>query len=363
MTAETVPPPPRTPPAGERKRAPLLVRIWRNYACKRIRQAIFTIWFVATGTFFLARLMPGDPIEIMAGRLSEGGMTRDQAMGVAESIVPYTVDAPWYVQYWEFMVGLVTFDFGNMMTRPGTEVSDYILQYLPWTLFTIGLGVIIAVVVGLSVGMIMAYRRNGAFDHIMSPVASFLAGVPNYLLAAAVVVIGSTWLGLFSFTDMRGRLSPGVETGFTFTFIGDALYHAILPVFAYAVTITGGWILSMKAATTEVMTEDYVTVARARGLTGRRIGTSYIGRNAILPLMPQFALALGMLVGGAVLVERILNYPGIGGMFLEAINQRDYPVIQATAVILASTVVIANLICDLLASRLDPRIRLEDTEA
>ncbi|QSB05087.1 ABC transporter permease [Natronoglycomyces albus] len=363
MTAETVAPPPRAGTKGTPPPRPLAVRIWRNYAFKRIRQAIFTIWFVATGTFFLARLMPGDPIDIMAGRLTESGMTHAQARGIAEAIVPYDPHASWYVQYLEFMTGVVTFNYGNMMTRPSTEVTDYIMQYLPWTLFSVGLGVLIAVFVGLGVGMIMAYRRNGTFDHIMTPIASFLAGVPNYLLAAAVVVIGSTWLGLFSFANMRGRLSPGVETGFNMVFIGDALYHAILPVFAYAVTITGGWMLTMKAATTEIMTEDYVMVARARGLKGWRIGSNYIGRNAILPLMPQIALALGTLIGGAVLVERILNYPGIGGMFLESINQRDYPVIQATTIILASTVVIANLICDLLASRLDPRIRLDDTEA
>lgn len=364
MSTSTSPPPETASGARSRPdRTRLLGRVWTSYAFRRIRQSVFVVWLVSTIVFLLMRFMPGDPIEIMAGRLSSAGMTRDQALATAESIISYDPDAPLWSQYLEYLRGLVTFDLGNSLTHPSKTVFEHVMEYLPWTLFAVGAGVTIAILIGLSVGMIMAYRRGSAFDHVMTSIGSFLTGVPNYILIAAVVVIGYTVLSVLPFLQMRGRITAGVEPGLNFVFLGDALYHAILPIIAFAFTATGSFMLNMKAATTEVLTEDYVTVARARGLKPGRISRAYVGRNALLPIIPQIALQLGTLVGGSIVIEQILNYPGVGQMLMKAIIEQDYPVVQAAVVILATSVVIASLIVDLVLVKVDPRIKSADEEA
>ena len=150
--------------------------------------------------------------------------------------------------------------------------------------------------------------------------------------------------------------------GFMLKFIGDVLYHAILPVTFYVLTTVGSWMLAMKSSTVATLEEDYVTVARARGLPDSRIMTSYVGRNASLPLFTQLAISIGFVVGGSVLIESIFVYQGIGQQLLKAINQRDYPVMQGIFLIIVVSVTFANLLADLLYSRLDPRIRIGKEE-
>ncbi|THV43476.1 ABC transporter permease [Glycomyces buryatensis] len=379
MTAPTAPPPqaesgdPQRPaaPGGAperrdlaRRGAPnLLRRVLNSYAFRRICQSVFVIWLVSTITFLLMQMMPGNPIEIMAGRLNSAGMSHSQALATAENLVSYDTTAPLWSQYLGFLKGLVTLDFGNSLTNPSTTVFEHVMEYLPWTLFAVGAGIVLATVIGLSVGMAIAYKRGSVFDHTMTSVGSFLTGVPNYILIAAVVVIGYTVLGILPFLDMRGRITAGVEPGFNGVFLGDALFHAILPIIAFAFTATGSFLLNMKAATTEVLTEDYVTVARARGLKSGRISRSYVGRNAMLPIIPQIGLQLGTLVGGSIVIEQVLDYPGAGQMLITAISDRDYPVVQAAVIILATSVVIASLIVDLILVKVDPRIKSENQEA
>lgn len=366
MTAPTAPPPRSSAAAGtppERTAPSVLRRIWKSYALRRILQSVFVIWLVSTITFLLMHFMPGDPIEIMAGRLNSSGMSHQQALATAANIVSYDPDATVWVQYLDFMKGLVTLDLGNSLTNPSKSVFEHVMTYLPWTLFAVGAGIVLATIVGLSVGMAAAYRRGSVFDHAMTSIGSFLTGVPNYILIAAVVVIGYTVLGILPFLDMRGRITAGVEPGFDFVFFGDALYHAMLPIIAFAFTATGSFMLNMKAATTEVLTEDYVTVARARGLKPGRISRGYVGRNAMLPIIPQVALQMGTLVGGSIVIEQILDYPGVGQMLISAISDRDYPVVQAAVIILATSVVIASLIVDLVLVKVDPRIKSEGQDA
>lgn len=341
-----------------------LLRLWRVYVVRRIVYALFVIWLVTSGTFFMVRAMPGDPIEVIAGRLSQQGLNIDAAREQARQVLPYDPDANIFAQYFQYFGNLATGDFGWTISQRDTTVLEQIMKYLPWTLFSVGLGVVVAISIGMAVGMVMAYRRGGWFDHIATPISSMVSAIPNYLGAMAIVLIGSTWLGLFDFWDMRGRLTEGVEPGFTGVFIGDALYHVILPVITYAFTLTGAWALMMKAATTEVLSEDYITIAKARGLKERRVGTRYVGRNSVLPMMPTMAFQIGTLVGGAIIVEEILSYPGVGQLLVKSIALRDYPVIQAVVLILTVAIVFSNLVVDLLNGWLDPRIRSgEATEA
>jgi len=161
------------------------------------------------------------------------------------------------------------------------------------------------------------------------------------------------WLPI---TQMRGVLSPGVQPGFTSEFIGDAFFHAFLPIVTYLLTHTGIWMLTMKNSTLAALEEDYVTAARARGLSEGRITTAYVGRNAILPLFTQFTISAGFILGGALFIEFIFVYQGLGWLLYNSINQRDYPIMQGVFLLITVSVVVANLLADLVYTRLDPRI-------
>ena len=157
---------------------------------------------------------------------------------------------------------------------------------------------------------------------------------------------------------MRGAYSPGMKPGFTLAFIKDIFFHAALPILTYVLTTVGGWMLAMKSSTISTLGEDYVTVAEARGLPERRIITSYVGRNASLPLITQLAISIGFVVGGSTLIEFIFVYQGIGQLLLSSINARDYPVMQGVFLIITIAVILANFLADFVYGWLDPRIRV-----
>lgn len=337
-------------------------RLWQfggNYIVRRIFKALFTVFFVTTLTFFVVRLMPGSPVEAyIAKQIAEYGISYVDAAASAESLFAINPSEPLYVQYFTYLGRLFQGDLGRSLVSSGAPVSQIILQYLPWTLFSVGLGLMLAFTLGIGLGMVMAYKRESLLDHVLSVLASLFHSIPNYLLALMIVVFFGVRLGWLPLTKMRGSFSPGVVPGLNPTFILDALFHAALPIATYVLTSIGTWMLVMKSSTLAALNEDHVTAAKARGLRDGRITTAYVGRNAILPLFTQLAIAIGFVVGGSILVERVFQYQGIGLILGNVINARDYPVMQGIFLVLTFSVVIANLLADLLYSRLDPRIRV-----
>lgn len=336
---------------------------WRvvagSYVVRRLLRAAFVIWVVMTGVFLLVRLLPGNPVEVYINQqIALYGKTYEEAAVEARAAFRFDPSTPLWKQYLDYLWGAVRGDFGNSITTPAVSVSDKIAQYLPWTLYSVGMALIISVTVGLILGMVMAYRRGGIIDHTVSIVGSGLHAIPNYLFAILVVVIGAVQLHLFDFARMRGNVSPGVKPEFSLRFLSDISYHATLPMITYIFTTAGTWALIMKSSTTQVLGEDYVTVARARGLKDVRIQSNYVGRNALLPLIAQIATQAGFVVGGAIFVEQTFSYRGVGLLLFESINSRDYPVIQGVLLVVTITVVLANLAADLINAALDPRIRL-----
>jgi peptide/nickel transport system permease protein len=209
---------------------------------------------------------------------------------------------------------------------------------------------------GIGLGVLMAYWRNSPLDHVLSSIGAILASIPDYLIAIMIVVFFGVQLRWLPITQMRGAVSPGITPGLTLEFIGDVFFHAALPVVTYVLAHVGVWMLTMKNSTLATLGEDYVTAARARGLTDRRITTAYVGRNAVLPLFTQFTISAGFILGGAVFIETIFVYQGLGWLLLKSVQQRDYPVMQGIIMLITAAVVIGNLAADLLYSRLDPRI-------
>lgn len=332
---------------------------WRHPVARALVKAFLTVWAATTITFFLIRLMPGSPVEIKIDELintSNGALTYEEARTIASSLFSINLDAPLHEQYFSFLVNTFKGDLGNSFLSQGTSVLSIIMGVLPWTLFAVGTGLLLSFVAGIGLGLISAYRRNSVFDHVTTSIASVATSVPNFLIALLIVLIFGVQLGILPIARMRGSYTPGVEIGFNLSFILDVLFHAALPIFVFFLTNLGHWVLSMRSATLAALDEDYVTAARARGLSDGRITTAYVGRNAVLPLVTQFAIAAGYVVGGAVIIESIFVYQGVGLKLLNAVFQRDYPVMQGIVLITTMSVVAANLIADLLYTRLDPRI-------
>lgn len=337
----------------------LLRKISGAYLVRRIFKALFTILFVTSLTFFVVRLMPGSPVDAyIAKQIAEYGVSYTDAAASAAALFAINPSEPLVVQYFTYLSRLFRGDLGKSLVSSGAPVKQIILQYLPWTLFSVGLGLLIAFTLGVTLGMVMAYKRESVLDHVLSVLASLFHSIPNYLLALMIVVFFGVRLGWLPLTKMRGSFSPGVNPSLSISFFLDALYHAALPIAVYVLTTIGTWMLIMKSSTLAALDEDHVTAAKARGLRDGRITTAYVGRNAILPLFTQLAIAIGFVVGGSLLVEKVFQYQGIGLILGNVINQRDYPVMQGIFLVLTFSVVVANLLADLLYSRLDPRIRV-----
>lgn len=347
--------------AGESARPAVmrvLAGIASSFILRRIAKALLTIFFVTSLVFFLIRLLPGSPVDVYINQqMTLYGYSYEQAKDMAAALYAVNVDQPLPLQYVDYLNHMVHGDLGQSVISPGVPVTRIIADYLPWTLFSVGLGLFIAFVVGVAGGMLMAYKRGSIVDDGLSATGSLLHSVPNYLFAIMIIFFFSVRVHWLPFTNMRGTLSSGQKVDWSFKFFEDALYHASLPIAIYALTGVGAWMLLMKSSTVAALDEDFVTAARARGLSDRRIAIHYVGRNAILPLFAQLTIAIGFVVGGSYLIEPIFVYQGIGFQLFQALQQRDYPLMQGIFLMITISVVAANLVADLLYSRLDPRIR------
>jgi peptide/nickel transport system permease protein len=330
-----------------------------SYVVRTVLQALLTVWAVITFTFFLVRLMPGNPVDVYVDFLmNQSNLTYDEAYARAASQFAFNPDANVFDQYFSYMANLLRGDLGQSITSSGTRVLDQILRFLPWTLFCVGLGLLISFVLGITLGMLTAYYRNSLLDTAISFFASILSAVPEYIWGILILVVFGVQLQWFSIGNLRGTYEPGLTPGFTFAFIWSVLSHAFLPIITYVMGTLGQWVLSMRSSTTSVLSEDYVNVAEARGLSQRRIITSYVGRNAALPLFTLLAIQIGFVIGGSIIIEEIFVYKGIGSFLFWSITQRDYTSMQGVFLIITISVVLANVLADLLYSRLDPRVRV-----
>jgi peptide/nickel transport system permease protein len=357
MSAESVALPGAAAPPSSAGR--LFRALGANFFVRSLVKAVATVLFVTSLTFFLVRLLPGSPVEVyIQDLMSQYSMSYDQAKDQASALYTIDLDSPLYVQYLGYLGHLSRGDLGTSLLSQGTPVSSIILRFLPWTLFCIGTALLISFVLGVALGMLLAYRRESTLDHALTALASATSSVPDYLIGLLLVVfLGIQW-GLIPIAAMRGSLSPGMQPHLGPAFLIDALFHAALPIATYVLGTIGIWILTMKSSTIAALEEDYVTVARARGLRDSRIRNAYVGRNAILPLVTALAISAGYVVGGAVVIERLFVYQGIGYVLSSSIDQRDYTVMQGVFLTITLAVIFANLLADTLYGRLDPRIRL-----
>ncbi len=259
-------------------------------------------------------------------------------------------------QYFGYIGDVATGKFGTSLYFYPQSVGRVILDAIPWTLGLVGITTILAFVLGTGIGILAAWRRGGRLDSVVPPVFVITTAIPYFWIGLMLILVFAVrlqWLPAAFGFDIT--MTPSL----TLPFIGNVLAHAMLPATALLVTTIGTWILTMRNNMITTLAEDYVRMARAKGLPGRRIMFDYAARNAILPNLTGFAMSLGFVVGGAILVEYVFNYPGVGYMLLQAVNNEDYPLMQALFLLITVTVLVAILLADIATAVFDPRTRTE----
>lgn len=323
-----------------------------RFALRRLGFFVLTLWAAVTLNFLLPRMMPGNPALAMMAKFH--GRLTGQALGALEVIFGVNTHQSLPVQYVHYLGQVVTGNFGTSLFFYPEPVRQVVLGAIPWTLGLVGLTTILAFALGTGLGIVTAWRRGSRLDSIMPPVFVITSAIPYFWVGMMFILIFGIRLKWLPYTF---GFDPSVTTGFNGAFIGNVLQHAVLPALALLITTIGTWILTMRNTMVSVLAEDYVRMARAKGLPGRRIMYDYAARNAILPNLTGFAMSLGFVVGGAILIEYVFDYPGVGYMLLQAVQNEDYPLMQALFLLITVAVLVAILLSDIATALLDPRTR------
>lgn len=312
---------------------------------------LFTAWAAITINFFLPRMMKGDPVSAYLaknqGRISpEAADSLRTLFGLddGKSLLQQ------YVDYWGL---LLNGDLGRSFSKGLAPVTDVIATALPWTVGLVGIATVLSFFLGTGLGSWIGWRRGSRADAIV-PIATFFSTVPYFWMGLIAIAVFATTLGWFPTSHAYDK---GSVPTFSLDFIGQVIHHGTLPALTIVLASLGGWILGMRNMMVTVLDEDYVTVAQAKGLPARRVMTQYAARNAVLPQLSSFALSLGFIVGGTLVMELVFSYPGVGKLLLDATTAKDYPLMQGLFLVITLTVLVANILADVAYAVLDPRTR------
>ena len=327
-----------------------------TYLVKRLAQLLLIVFIAVSVNFIIPRLLPGDPVETALARLQSSGMAQTvDVQAVAKAYrAKYGLDQPLLHQYVKYWQDLLRLDLGVSFTNFPETVSAKIANALPWTVGLLATATIIAFTVGSLLGGLLAWPGTGRSIRAVVPGLMILASVPFYLLA---IVLTYFFAVLWKVLPPAGGFDTTRIARLDLATIGDVARHAVLPLLAIILGNAGFWALGMRSQMVSVLGEDYITFAEAKGLSPRRIFFWYGMRNALLSQVTALALSMGAVLSGAVLVEVVFNYPGLGSLLYVAIRGQDYFVIQGVVLMLIISLAVLLFIVDLIYPLLDPRIR------
>ncbi|WP_327188865.1 ABC transporter permease [Streptomyces xinghaiensis] len=324
-----------------------------KFVLQRLAFYLLTAWAAITINFLIPRLMPGDPVQSLLARYQ--GQLSSKSIASLEALFGLDRDSSLWQQYTDYWAGLARSDLGTSFTFFPTPVSEVIAQSLPWTLALVGTTTLISFLLGTGIGIFAGWKRGSWLDGLL-PVTTFISAIPYFWLGLIAIAVFAVQWPLF---PASGGYDTSLVPSLSGEFVSSALYHAVLPGTTVVLSAMAGWVLGMRNMMVTVSSEDYVMVAQAKGLPERRVMFSYAARNAILPNVSGFALSLGFIVGGTLLVEMVFSYPGIGYVLFQGVGAKDYPLMQGVFLIITLAVLAANLLADLLYVILDPRTRKE----
>ncbi|RPK50162.1 ABC transporter permease [Streptomyces sp. ADI93-02] len=324
-----------------------------KYILQRFVFYAVTAWAAITINFLIPRMMPGDPVDALMSRYQ--GQLDTTAIASLKALFGLDENQSIWAQYTDYWSHLLDGDLGLSFTFFPTPVGEVISQSLPWTLALVGITTLISFLLGTGIGVYSGWRRGSWLDGLL-PVTTFISAIPYFWLGLIAIAVFAVKWQIF---PAAGGYDNSLVPAFDWPFVSSALYHGVLPGVTIVLSAIAGWILGMRNMMVTVSSEDYVMVAQAKGLSERRVMFSYAARNAVLPNISGFALSLGFIVGGTLLVEMVFSYPGIGYQLFQAVGAKDYPLMQGVFLIITLSVLAANLLADMAYTLLDPRTRKE----
>ena len=344
------------------------MRIPPMYVIKRLGFLIAVMWTAATLNFILPHLSPKDPVaEQVTQKIASGGLTPEAAQEMQDGLrALYGLDKPLWQQYVKYIWNTFRFDLGKSIYSYPRPVMDIINQTIWWTLGFAGTATFLAFILGTVLGALVGWSKAPRFFGALIPPLAVFSAVPGFVLALILIYFGAfkaqQWTNGTFYFPLRGGYSDSTLINLRdWGFWKDALWHSVLPMLSMLLVSTGGWALGMRAMMVTVEGADYITFAEAKGLKGTRVFFRYALRNCLLPQATALAMQLGAIVTGAVLVESMFSYPGIGNRLSTAISQFDYYVMYGIIFFLVCGIALTTFLVDILYPLLDPRISYRES--
>jgi peptide/nickel transport system permease protein len=321
-----------------------------------VRRLIFYVvaaWVALTINFIIPRLVPGNAVESIMSKFPN---LQPAAYRAIEAMLGVGHPGSIWHQYWAYLVDVFHFNLGTSSSEYPAQVSTLLGEALPWTIILVGTATVIAFLVGTALGIAAGWRHGGSLDRVL-PGLMFLQAIPYFFFALILLELFAVKVHVFPLGQGYGQ---GLIPGWHWDFISSAVYHSLLPALTIVLTSIAGWMLQMRNVMITTIGEDYVVAAQAKGLHNRRVVLTYAARNAILPQLQGFGLAIGFVVSGALVMEIVFSYPGIGLLLVNAVTSNDYALTQGIFLVITFTVLLANLIVDFIIVFVDPRARARE---
>jgi peptide/nickel transport system permease protein len=321
-----------------------------------VRRVIFYLvaaWVALTINFFIPRAMPGNAVQAIMAKFPN---LTPSAYHALEAMLGVGHPGSIWHQYVAYLGDVSHLNFGTDVSQYPASVSSLIAQTIPWTIILVGTATVIAFAVGTALGIMAGWRHGGALDRVL-PGLMFFQAMPYFFLALILLELLAVRAHIF---PLGQGYTGGLIPGWHWDFISSAIYHSLLPAFTIVLASVAGWMLQMRNVMLTTTGEDYVLAAQAKGLSSRRVIWTYATRNALLPQLQGFGLAVGFVVSGAIVMEIVFSYPGIGLLLLNAVTSNDFPLMQAIFLVITFAVLLANLIVDVIIVVADPRARARE---
>jgi peptide/nickel transport system permease protein len=317
-----------------------------------LARGLVMIWIVLTFTFVIVSVMPGDPIQAKYQDLLASGVSPEEAAAQTQALARFRPDGTVLEQYLDYLGSLLRLDFGQSLYSR-VDVSTILADAAKWTVIPVLLGTLLSFGLGVTIGVYAAVKRSSKIGDMLTMSGSLLRGLPDFVVGLWLAAIFATLIPIF---PRAGAVDIVATPGFNLEYIGSLAYHGALPVLTYTISAYGGFILAMKSSVVTVLGDDFILAAELRGMKSS-IVFRYIARNAILPLFTILTLSVAAVFSGAIFIERIFNYPGLGMALIHSIDRRDITVMAGAFFLIVVAVIIANIVADMFYSVIDPRIR------
>ena len=325
-----------------------------KYYVLRTIESLVTYIIIVAAVFWLLYFLPSNPVQLLNLNPQLTPAQKEYMMNL------FGFNKPVWERFIDYMYNSLTFNFGYSFYYT-VPVSTLLAERVPRTLFLFGMATIISYIIGYFVGAIIAWKRGGVLDGSNVVIGLFFYNMPTYWLGMIFIFIFAFTLKLFplgGFYDATDKIFGWNQPNNPLFFLADFLWHSTLPMLVLILIFFAGNVLLMRTTMLDVIGENYIDTAIAKGLSERDVMFKHAARNALLPLVTSFIISMAFAIGGGVLTETVFSYPGVGLLYIDALGRLDYPVVEATVIIIALLVIIFNWIADLIYGYLDPRVRI-----